>query len=132
MEADRRLHPELPAELTEGSLASLWDSRSPVRPMVMPSMGNTVNEIYERLQLGPPDLKGEWQKGEVLNPDLDHYLADQPRHTAPSWRVLVQDASLPFPAPSDIAVGQVPLLVALEGGGDICYLEISPGQTDLP
>ena len=27
MEADRRLHPELPAELTEGSLASLWDSR---------------------------------------------------------------------------------------------------------
>ena len=27
IEADRRLHPELPAELTEGSLASLWDSR---------------------------------------------------------------------------------------------------------
>ena len=27
MEADRRLHPQLPAELTEGSLASLWDSR---------------------------------------------------------------------------------------------------------
>ena len=27
IEADRRLHPELPAELTKGSLASLWNSR---------------------------------------------------------------------------------------------------------
>ena len=27
VEAERRLLPELPAELTEGSLASLWDSR---------------------------------------------------------------------------------------------------------
>ena len=38
MEANRRLHPQLPAELTEGSLASLWDSR--VSKLCQPSKIN--------------------------------------------------------------------------------------------
>ena len=40
MEEDRRSHPELPAELTEGSLASLWDSR--VSKLCQPSKINLL------------------------------------------------------------------------------------------
>ena len=71
------------------------------------------------------------------------------RHTPPSWHVLVQDASSSFPAPKNLAVVshevgslnkipsttavsfQVPLLAALEGGGDFCYLSISPAPPAL-
>ena len=42
-------------------------------------MAPQCHVLLYRLRLGPPELKGEWQKGGASNPDLDLYLADQPR-----------------------------------------------------
>jgi len=124
---------ELPSELAGGALSSLWMSESGVTPMIRPTMGRSVREISERLRLGPSEYKEKGKGEKSLVPDFELYLAEQPRHTPPSWHVLVQDASSSFPAPNEFPVvsHKVPLLAALEGGGDFCYLSISPAPPAL-
>lgn len=132
-EEQSRLNSDLPSELTVGALSSLWNPKSGVTPLIRPSMGKSVNEITRRLQLGPSDSKDKWQGKKTLIPDLELRLAEQPRHTSPAWHVLVRDASASFPAPNelDVVSHRVSLLAALEGGGDFCYLSISPGPPAL-